>query len=55
MKTRPVEDELFHADRRTNLRTDMTKLISRFFNSTNAPNALGSSWNLTATIFECLV
>jgi len=29
-KTRLAE-ELFHADRRTNLRTDMTKLISPFF------------------------
>jgi hypothetical protein len=55
MKTRLVEDELFHADRRTNLRTDMTKLISRFFNYANAPNALGSSWNLTPTIFECSI
>jgi len=27
MKIRPVVDELFHADRRTDIKTDMTKLI----------------------------
>jgi hypothetical protein len=33
MKIRPVEAELFHADRRT----DMTKLIVAFRNFANAP------------------
>jgi len=32
MKIRPVEAELFHADRRTDGRTDMTKLIVAFLN-----------------------
>ena len=37
MKLRPVEAELFHADKRTGGRTDMTKLIVAFRNSANAP------------------
>ena len=36
MKVRPVGAELFHADRRTNGRTDMTKLIVAFRNFANA-------------------
>jgi len=37
MKIRPVGAELYHADRRTDGRTDMTKLIVTFRNFTNAP------------------
>jgi hypothetical protein len=37
MKHRPVGAELFHADRRTDIRTDMTKLIVAFRNFANAP------------------
>ena len=37
MKLRPLGAELFHADRRTDIRTDMTKLIVAFRNFANAP------------------
>ena len=37
MKIRPVGAELLHADRRTDGRTDMTKLIVAFLSFTNAP------------------
>jgi hypothetical protein len=37
MKIRPVGADLFHADGRTDGRTDMTKLIIGFRNSENAP------------------
>jgi len=37
VKILPVEDELFHADGRTDRRTDMTKLIVAFRNFANAP------------------
>jgi len=37
VKIRPVEAELFHADGRTDRRTDMTKLIIAFRNFANAP------------------
>jgi hypothetical protein len=37
MKILPVETELFHADRRTDGWTDMTKLIVPFRNFVNAP------------------
>jgi len=37
MKIRPVGGELFHADRRTNRRTDITNLIVVFRNFVNAP------------------
>ena len=37
MKLCPVEAELFHADRWTNRRTDMSKLIVAFRNFVNAP------------------
>jgi len=36
MKTRPMGTELFHADRQTNRRTDVTKLIATFRNFANA-------------------
>ena len=36
MKIRPVGAELFHADRRTDGQTDMTKLIVAFRNFANA-------------------
>ena len=41
MKTRPVGAALFHADRRTDRRTDMTKLIVDFRNFANAPKNWG--------------
>jgi len=37
MKIRPVGAELFHAGRRTDERTDMTKLIVAFRNFANEP------------------
>ena len=37
MKIRPVGVELFHADDRTDGRTDVTKLIVAFCNFVNAP------------------
>ena len=37
MKIRPVVDELFHAARRMNGLTDMTKLTVAFRNFANAP------------------
>jgi len=46
VKIRPVGDELFHKDRRTDGRmegqTDMTKLIVTFRNFSNAPE---SGWS----------
>ena len=36
-KIRPVEAELFHAHERTDVQTDMTKLIVAFRNFTDAP------------------
>jgi hypothetical protein len=36
-KVCPVEAELFHADRRTDRRTDTTKLVVAFSNFANAP------------------
>jgi len=38
MKTHPVGTKLFHMDRQTNGRTDMTKLMVAFCNCANAPN-----------------
>jgi hypothetical protein len=38
MKIRPLGVELFHADRRTDGQTDMTKLIVAFRNLAIAPN-----------------
>jgi hypothetical protein len=37
MKFRPVEAALFHADRQTDGRKDLTKLIVAFRNIVNAP------------------
>jgi len=37
MKIRPVGAELLHADRRSDERTDMTKLIVAFCNFANTP------------------
>jgi hypothetical protein len=37
MKIRAVEAELLHADRRTDGRTDMTKLVVAFCNFAKAP------------------
>jgi len=37
MKIRPVEADLFHADRWKDGRTDLTKLIVAFRNFANAP------------------
>ena len=38
MKIHPVGVELFHADGRTDRRTDMKKLMDAFRNFANAPN-----------------
>jgi len=46
---RPVGAELFHADRRTDRQTDMTKLTVDFQNFTNAPKNVseaGLSWSM---------
>jgi len=43
MTIRPMGAELFHADRRTDGRTDMTKLIVAFCNFANAPKK--KIWN----------
>jgi hypothetical protein len=40
MKIRPVGAELFHADGRTVIRTDMTKLIVDFRSFVNAPKKM---------------
>jgi len=40
MKIRPVGAVLFHAGRRTNVQTDMTKLIVTFRNFANAPKII---------------
>ena len=37
MKIRPLEAELFHADKRTGGRANMTKKLVAFSNFTNAP------------------
>jgi len=37
MKLSPVEAELYHADKRTDGRTDMTQVIVAFRNFVNAP------------------
>jgi hypothetical protein len=42
MKIRIVGDDLFHADRRTDRRTDMTKLIGAFRNLANRPKKIKS-------------
>ena len=39
MKVRRVGTEIFHEDRETNRRTDMTKLIAAFRNFANPPNS----------------
>jgi len=39
-KIRPVETELFLADKETDGRTDMTKLIVAFSNFANAPKII---------------
>jgi hypothetical protein len=43
MKIRPLGAELFHADRRTDERTDMTKLTVAFRSFANAPNKYDQS------------
>ena len=40
MKIRPVREELFHAEGRTDWQTDMTKLIFPFRNFANAPKKM---------------
>jgi len=42
MKIRPLVAELFHADRRIDRQTDMTKLSVAFRNFAKAPKALTS-------------
>jgi len=52
MKIRPVGAEMFHADSRTERRTDMTKLIVAFHNFANAPKSdttlLKTQWKMTS-------
>ena len=43
MKIRPVRAELFHADRQTDGRTDITKVIVPFRSFANAPKILRSA------------
>jgi hypothetical protein len=43
MKIHPVGAELFHVDRRTDERRDMTKLTVAFRNFANAPNTCDQS------------
>jgi hypothetical protein len=45
MKIRPVGTDLFHADRRTDGQTDMTKLIVAFCSFASAPKTLKYSVN----------
>ena len=52
MKIRLVEAELFHVDRRTDGRTDMTKLIVAFRNFANAPKKIVHS---ASALFMCFV
>jgi hypothetical protein len=52
MKIRPVGAELFHADGRTDGRTEMTKLIVAFRNFTNAPE---SCTFCPHSVFVCFV
>jgi hypothetical protein len=40
MKIRLMEAELFHADRRTDYRTDMTKPIVDIYKFANVPNKI---------------
>ena len=55
METGIVENEFFHADgrtgRRTDGRTDMTKLIVAFRNFTNAPKIVRISKRLIFKVF----
>jgi len=53
MKIRPVGTELFHEDRRTDGRADMTKLTVAFLSLTNAPKTLPNTI-LTVCIDDCL-
>jgi hypothetical protein len=58
MKIRPVETELFHADRdtegrtvrQTNRQSDLTKLIVAFRNSANAPKNDPKDRHVTFTL-----
>jgi hypothetical protein len=51
-----VKAELFHADRRTEGRTDMMKLKVAFFNFTNAPKKGGGNKGkrLRAFLFDTI-
>jgi len=46
-----VEAELFHADRQTDRKTDLTKLIVAFRNFSNAPRGL----NVTTVLYLVLM
>ena len=55
MKIRPVGAELFHADRRTDGQTDMTKIIVAFRNFVNAPKEERNRHvKLLCYLYECL-
>ena len=44
MKPRPVGDEYLHACGRTDIQTDMTKLVVAFCNSANAPTTKNNTF-----------
>jgi hypothetical protein len=50
MKIRPVEAELFYADRRRDRQTYMTDLIIAFHNFANAPKILQITTTFTAVL-----
>jgi hypothetical protein len=52
MKIRPVQVELFHVERRTDGRTDVTKLTVAFRNFAKAPK--NSPYRMSKTQFTCL-
>ena len=51
MKIRPVEAELFHADRWTDGRTDMTMITIAFRNFLKAPNQIEYLYNVFRKFF----
>ena len=52
MKMRPVRAELFHADRRMDKRTNMTRLLVTFLNFANASQS-GVDSKLTTHLKLC--
>jgi hypothetical protein len=52
MKIRPVEAELFHAERRRDRQTYMTELITAFHNFANAPKNLQITTTFPAVLSQ---